>query len=62
VSVMMKDVADSRRIMNKYSTINSKNGDQDDFFSCLVVSKSFWPSLIRDEFQPPDIVMKLFYI
>ncbi|KAJ3325129.1 WD repeat-containing protein 49 [Boothiomyces sp. JEL0866] len=52
VSVMMKDVADSRRIHNHYNTkAKSENN-----FSTLIISRFFWPKFTHVDCEMPAIL------
>jgi hypothetical protein len=50
---MMKDVSDSRRIINKHKAIKNT------VFSSLVISKLFWPKLNQSELILPGKIMEM---
>ncbi|KAJ3262291.1 WD40 repeat domain 95 [Boothiomyces macroporosus] len=52
VSVMMKDVADSRRIYNHYIT----KPDSEDTFSALIISRFFWPKFTHASCGMPEML------
>jgi anaphase-promoting complex subunit 2 len=52
--VMLKDVADSRRLFNTHSPQHS--------FSALVISHLFWPKLPTIHFIPPQFVREYYHL
>lgn len=55
--VMMKDIADSRRVFCSVTSERQKVSDKPDF-SALVVSKLFWPKLNDSTLVPPSFATR----